>query len=51
MVHDRRLKIAAETEGGIRLFKRSDVEKFAARRETERKRKTPTTIERNDPDA
>ena len=32
MVTSGRLKVTAETEGGIHLFRRSEVEKLAARR-------------------
>ena len=51
MVQTRRLKVAAETEGGIRLFKRADVEKVLARREAERKRLNQWTHVRTDADA
>jgi predicted transcriptional regulator len=39
MITNRRLKVAAETEGGIHLFRRSDVEKLASRRELARRRR------------
>jgi hypothetical protein len=47
MVATGRLKVAAETEGGIHLFRRSHVENLAARRKAEHQRLAREAIARS----
>jgi len=51
MVATGRLKTTARTEGGIQLFKRSTVERLAARRKAELQRLAKEAIARSASDA